>query len=580
MSLGWTKPGPDLQAQAVQLAKNSDVAIVYANLFESEGRDLPGIDLPDDQNNLIEAVAAANPNTIVVLNTGSAVTMPWLDHVKGVFEAWYPGQESGNAIAALLFGDVNPSGKLPVTFPASLAQVPAATPAQWPGVGGKVQYSEGLDVGYRWYDAKNITPLFPFGYGLSYTTFRFSNLHLSAPKLAEHGRIEVTAAVTNTGTRAGAEVAQLYLGDPASTGEPVNQLKGFQKVYLRPGQTKHVHFSVTAQDASTWNTLAHGWTLGAGTYAVRVGDSSRSLPLAGTFRVTRTVGPRYTTITAPAVVRPGSTVSVTTQFTNGATTPARHAVTTLTLPSGWTAHSTTPATFRVVAPGAVTTTAWQVTVPAQAPGGRATLSAATTYAGPGGQSPSVGTSDVDVAYADLAAAFDTVGVTDDANPTVGNFDGAGYSYSAQALASVGVTPAGAVKSRTTTFTWPDVPAGRPDDVTTAGQAIALSGSGSSLGLLGAGTNGTQTGPITVTYTDGTTSAATVTLADWYSNAPVAGCTLVVTTPYWNRPAGSTFPADHKVSLYAAEIPLDQGKQVAYVTLPSNPRLHFFAATVH
>lgn len=580
VNLGWVLPGSDLIIQAAALAAKSDVAVVYANDFESEGSDLANIDLPGDQNQLIEAVAAANPNTIVVLNTGSAVTMPWLDKVKGVFEAWYPGQQSGNAIAALLFGDVNPSGKLPVTFPKSLEQVPASTTAQWPGVNGKVQYSEGLNVGYRSYDAKNLTPLFPFGYGLSYTSFRFSKLHVDGQKLREKGRIQVHVDVTNTGRREGAEVAQLYLSDPATTGEPANQLKGFQKVHLKPGQTTHLHFDISAKDASYWNSDAQAWTLGAGTYTVHVGDSSRNLPLSDTFRVDRTTGPRGTNVTAPAVATPGSTLSVTTTFTNGATEPVRNAVTALTVPAGWTATAQTPASFALVAPGQTVSTTWSVTVPANAPGGVLTLTATTSYAGSDRLPPGTGSTTVNVAFANLAAAYNTVGVSDDADPAAGNLDGSGYSFSAQALASVGVTPGGTVTSGSTTFTWPDVPAGQPDTVTTAGQIIAMGGSGTSLSLLATGTNGTQSGPLTVTYTDGSTSTSTVTVADWYSNQAVPGCALVVTAPYWNRPAGSTFPRDHKVSLYAASIPLNPVKQVAYVTLPSNGRLHIFAGTVN
>ena len=575
VNLGWIEPGNDLISQAADLAAKSDVAIVYANDFESEGSDLDNIDLPGDQNALINAVADANPNTVVVLNTGSAVTMPWLDKVKAVFEAWYPGQESGNAIAALLFGDANPSGKLPVTFPRSLDQVPASTPAQWTGVNGKVQYSEGLGVGYRWYDTENLTPLFPFGYGLSYTTFRYSNLHLSAPTLAEHGRINATADVTNTGSRSGADVAQLYLSDPASTGEPAQQLKGFAKVSLQPGQTRQVSFPVTAQDASYSHAAAHGWTLAAGTYTVRVGDSSRSLPLSGTFQVTRTTGPQYTTVSAPSVALPGTTMNVTTTFTNDATVPVYSAATSLSVPAGWTAQPQGSTSFAVVQPGTSRTVNWTVGVPVNAAGGAATLTASTTFSGP--MSPAVGTAAVQVAYSELAAAFNTVGVSDDANPAVGNFDGSGYSYSAQALASVGVTPGNPVD--TTGFTWPDVPAGQPDVVTTAGQIVALHGAGSSLGFLGAGSNGAQSGPVTVTYQDGTTSTATLTFADWYNNAAVPGCTLVVTAPYWNRPTGSTLDPYHHVSVYAASLPLTAGKQIAYVTLPSNARLHIFAATV-
>jgi beta-glucosidase len=573
VTLGWLPPGQDLPGAAAALAAKSDVAVVYANDFESEGSDLADINLPADQNKLIDAVAAANPNTVVVLNTGSAVTMPWLAKVKGVFEAWYPGQESGNAIASLLFGDTAPSGKLPVTFPASLDQVPASTPQQWPGVDGKVQYSEGLDVGYRWYDKQNLAPLYPFGYGLSYTSFGFSNLKVDGSTLRENGRLQVSADVTNTGARPGSEVAQLYLSDPAATGEPANQLKGFQKVELQPHQTKRVQFELTAQDASYWSSDAHAWELGVGQYTVRVGDSSRNLPLSAGFRVDRTSGPRFTKVTAPAIATGGKMLSVTTAFTNGATEPVRDAVTGLSLPKGWAATPRTPASFRTVRPGQTVSTTWSVTAASAAAPGPANLAATTRYAG---GSTGAGSATVQVSYPSLAAAYTDVGVTDDANPAPGNLDGAGFSFSAQALASAGVNPGAPVKSGPATFTWPDVPAGQADTVTTAGQSITLPGSGSALSFLAAGTNGTQSGPVTVTYTDGTTSTSTLTVADWYANQAVDGCVLVATTPYWNRPAGSTYPHDQKVSLYAASVPLTAGKPVAFVSLPVAKQLHVFA----
>ncbi|GAA3433792.1 glycoside hydrolase family 3 C-terminal domain-containing protein [Kutzneria kofuensis] len=575
VNLGWAQPDQDLQGEAVALAAKSDVAIVYANDFETEGSDLGDIELPGTQNQLISAVAAANPNTIVVLNTGSAVTMPWLDKVKGVFEAWYPGQESGNAIARLLYGDVNPSGKLPVTFPTSLEQVPASTAAQWPGTGGQVQYSEGLNVGYRWYDAKDLTPAYPFGYGLSYTSFAFSHLHVDGSTLRENGKIRVSADVTNTGRRSGAEVAQLYLSAPASVGEPANQLKGFQKVELAPRQTRRVTFELSAQDASYWNTDAQEWTLGAGKYTVHIGDSSRNLPLSDSFRVDRTSGPRYTKVNAPASALGGGTLSVTTTFTNGATEDVRDAVSSLSVPDGWKATPKSPANFRVVRSGRSVSTTWSVTVPNDAKPGSATLKGSTRYRGSDRTSPGDGSATVQVAYQNLAAAYTDVGVSDDANPAAGNLDGSGYSYSAQALATVGVTPGATVGG----FTWPAVPAGQADTVTTAGQLVQLTGSGSTLSFLGTGTNGTQSGSVTVTYADGTTSTGTITFADWYSNAAVPGCTLVVTSPHWNRPAGSTLPADHPVSLYASSIPLTAGKQVASISLPSNARLHLFATNI-
>ncbi len=296
LRLGWRVPGrkaPERKVrlqQAVKLAAASDVAVVFAASFQTEGSDLTGIALPDGQNRLIQAVAAVNPNTIVVLNTGSAVTMPWLDDVKAVIEAWYPGQEDGHAIAAILFGDVNPSGKLPVTFPRRLADVPASTPAQWPGVDGRVEYSEGVKVGYRWYDAKGITPLFPFGFGLSYTTFAIGDIRVSPRQLAPSSSVHVSVAVTNTGQRAGADVVQLYVGDPASSGAPAKQLKAFRKVFIDPGQTRRVDFDVPARALATWDVDTHAWRVAPGTHRIMVGDSSAHLPARAEVRVSTHAG--------------------------------------------------------------------------------------------------------------------------------------------------------------------------------------------------------------------------------------------------------------------------------------------------
>ncbi len=315
--------------RAVALAKTVDVPIVFATYPQNEGSDNTSIDLPGQQNQLISSVAAANPKTIVVLHTGSAVTMPWLSQVSGVLEGWYSGQEVGNALAAILFGDVSPSGKLPVTFPASLADVPAHTTAQWPGANNQVQYSEGLDVGYRWYDAKNITPLFPFGYGLSYTSFSFSNLQVGA---LGSGGSTVTATVTNTGGRAGAEVAQLYVGDPASTGEPVHQLRGIQRVDLQPGQSQTVQFTVTAHDLAHWADSAGGWTTTAGTYQILVGDSSRNLPLSGSLNVA-------TTMKTMVAGQPSHAGTVTIANPHGMSSPAGAKV-SLPVKATTTAHGT------------------------------------------------------------------------------------------------------------------------------------------------------------------------------------------------------------------------------------------------
>lgn len=311
-------------SSAAAAAAAADVAVVFAGTSEGEGSDLSGISLSSADDNLISQVAAANPHTVVVLDTGSAVTMPWLPSVAGVLEAWYPGQEDGNAIAALLFGDVDPSGHLPVTFPASLSQVPASTTAQWPGTNGTVQYSEGLDVGYRHYDAQGLTPLFPFGYGLSYTSFAFSGLTVSA--LPRGGAATVSATVTNTGTRSGADVAQLYVTAPASAGEPPRRLQGFQRVELAAGASARVSFPLTEADLHHWNASSSGWTTDTGDYTVRVGDSSANLPLTGTLSVTADRLGHPLTLTSPGpqeglAGRPVS-LAVTAQDTTSGQTPA------------------------------------------------------------------------------------------------------------------------------------------------------------------------------------------------------------------------------------------------------------------
>jgi beta-glucosidase len=265
--------------EAVAAAQAATDAIIYVSDPEGEESDLTTLDLSSADETMIEDVAAVNPNTIVVINSGSPVVMPWINDVAGVFENWYGGGETGAAAAALIFGTVDPSGKLPVTFPASLSQVPAQTEAQWPGTSTGVDYSEGVDIGYRWYQSQNITPLFPFGYGLSYTNFSFSNLKVGA--FNADGDATVTATITNTGSVAGADVAQMYVGDPAGSQDPPEQLKGFQRVTLNPGQSATVSFPLTIHDLAAWSPTDNAWEAQAGTYSISVGDSSASLPLTG-----------------------------------------------------------------------------------------------------------------------------------------------------------------------------------------------------------------------------------------------------------------------------------------------------------
>jgi beta-glucosidase len=276
-------------ASAAALAKNSDVAIVFAYQWESEGMDLPNLSLPVKQDEIIEAVAAANPKTIVVLETGTAVTMPWIDKVGAVLEVWYAGSRGAEAVVNILSGDVNPSGKLPMTFPKSEADLPHPQLTQpGPGQTGEaavmktgepkptftMHYEEGLKVGYKWYDAEKKPVLFPFGHGLSYTTFAYSGLKVTPGK-----ETSVSFTVKNTGKRDGAEIAEVYAALPAGTDEPPKRLVGWSKVWLKAGESKEVSVNVDAKYLSIFDEAADGWKLVPGSYMFMVGGSSQELPL-------------------------------------------------------------------------------------------------------------------------------------------------------------------------------------------------------------------------------------------------------------------------------------------------------------
>ncbi|HEY5212700.1 MAG TPA: glycoside hydrolase family 3 C-terminal domain-containing protein [Acidobacteriaceae bacterium] len=277
--LFWVLPDhvdPPSLAPAVAAARSSDTAIVFVGTWAHEGFDATTLALPPSQDRLIEAVAAANPHTVVVLQSGIPTLMPWVNKVAAIVEAWFPGEEGGLAIADVLSGDINPSAKLPLTFPADDHQVPASTPEQYPGVDGTETYTEGLEVGYRWQNAQHQTPLFPFGFGLSYTSFGFSGLTY---KVQSDGTVDVSVKVRNQGTRDGADVVQLYLDYPSTAGEPPLQLRGFQKVQLRSGQAQLVHFQLDTRAFSVWSTQINNWQAISGDFGLAAGDSSRFLPL-------------------------------------------------------------------------------------------------------------------------------------------------------------------------------------------------------------------------------------------------------------------------------------------------------------
>jgi beta-glucosidase len=283
--------GADLNSAAAA-AKAADVAIVFAYQWESEGMDLDSLSLPENQDALIAKVAAANPHTIVVLETGTAVTMPWADQVSGIVEAWYGGSRGAEAIVRVLFGEVNPSGKLPMTFPKSEADLPHLTivkppfasttngePDAWKKIAAglpafQTTYDEGLKVGYKWYDAEHKPVLFPFGFGLSYTTYSYSDF-----KVTPGTPVHLSFKVTNTGTQGGAEVAEIYAALPPSAGEPPKRLIGWSKLQLDAGQSKDVALDIDPKFLSIFNVDKDAWQLVPGEYTFLAGGSSQSLPL-------------------------------------------------------------------------------------------------------------------------------------------------------------------------------------------------------------------------------------------------------------------------------------------------------------
>jgi beta-glucosidase len=268
---------------ATDAAAKADIAIVVVgryNKLESEGFDVKTMDLPAGQDELIAAVEKANPHTIVVLNTGDPVTMTkWVDTTPALLDMWYGGQEGGNALASILFGDANPSGKLPVSLPKKFEDSPAAK--NYPGQNLEVNYAEGIYVGYRYYDTKNVEPQFPFGFGLSYTKFEYSDLKLGTiERMGMSGIWEFSVKVRNTGSRAGAEVVQLYVHDGhAKIDRPTHELKAFNRVELKPGESQTVRFKLTNPAFEYWSPQTKEWTMGSGPFEVQVGASSRDIRL-------------------------------------------------------------------------------------------------------------------------------------------------------------------------------------------------------------------------------------------------------------------------------------------------------------
>ena len=291
---------PEMIAEAVEAARNAKVAVIFAGLpdsYESEGYDRTHMGMPPCQNTLIEAVAAANPNTVVVLHNGSPVEMPWVDKVAAVLEAYLGGQAVGIATVNVLFGDVNPCGRLPETFPKKLSDNPSYL--YYGGEGNEADYREGIFVGYRYYDKKDMEVLFPFGHGLSYTTFAYSNLRLSASEITDQDTLTATVTVKNTGLRAGKTVVQLYTGRKQSDAviRADRELKGFEKVELQPGEEKDVSFLLDKRSFAYWNDEIGDWHVESGRYNIEIGQSSRDLVLSAGVEIRSTVKiPTYYTM--------------------------------------------------------------------------------------------------------------------------------------------------------------------------------------------------------------------------------------------------------------------------------------------
>ncbi|MFW5809076.1 MAG: beta-glucosidase family protein [Halanaerobium sp.] len=282
---------PELTAEAKKLAEENDKLIVFVGLpdrYESEGYDRDKLEMPPNQNQLINELAEINENIVVVLSNGSPVTMPWLNRVKGVLEAYLTGEAAGGAAADILFGRVNPSGKLAETFPQKLSDNPSYL--FFPGEKDKVEYREGIFVGYRYYDSKEVEPLFPFGYGLSYTDFEYSDLKIEETEITDQQRVKLSLKVKNTGDVYGKEIVQLYIADPESTViKPEKELKEFDKVELEPGQEKIIEFELGKRAFAYYNTEIDDWYVESGEYEILIGSSSRDIRLKEQLKVEATV---------------------------------------------------------------------------------------------------------------------------------------------------------------------------------------------------------------------------------------------------------------------------------------------------
>ena len=688
-------------AQTLSDIKSADAVILFAGTdlsVATEGTDRTSLAMPGDYDSLIQQVAAVgNPNMVLAVQSDGPVT---IDNVQSDFPAivfsGYNGESQGTALADVLFGKQNPDGHLDFTWYKDDSQLPAMdnyglSPAETDGLGRTYMYFTG-------------SPTYPFGYGLSYSNFTYSNVHAD-PVADANGNEHVSMTVKNTGSVTGTTVAQLYASakiQQSGVTFPKEQLVGFQKTgELKPGQSQQITLTVPASSLEIWDPNSMKDVVYDGEYAFEVGASSSDIRATDEVKVTGSLKPVVQTVTvqpdradfqvgqtldltgenpwiqddttgtgsvsqgrnmsvtaddiveaadsdgsfadlatanvsyrssdprvaavsskglvtavgdgaatitvtvdgvsgstaivvghevsvsAPARSTAGGSASVTTTFTN--TAPAGGAAVhdvamNLDLPSGWSATASSPSSFSSVAAGQTASTTWAVAIPS-GQAGTFTLDADATV---GGAHDSTGHTQTDVPYASFQAAYNNAAITSDSNRGGANLDGAGASFSEQALASVGITRGAALVHDGLTFTWPDAAPSSPDNVVAAGQTIDISGSGSTLGFLGASTWGPVTGTGTVTYTDGTTQQYTIGFGDWANGTPPTGGDIAIRAPYGNQPGNQ--PGNQtgwQTTVDYFPVTLDPSKTVKWITQPEGnptpqggiPAIHVFAVSI-
>jgi beta-glucosidase-like glycosyl hydrolase len=681
-------------AQTQADIRSADLVIVFVGTdgaVAGEGNDRKTLAMPGNYDSLISQVhALGNPNTALVIQSDGPVKV---DDVQGDFPAilfsGYNGESQGTALADVLFGKQNPSGHLDFTWFKDDSQLPdmknyGLTPGQTGGLGRTYEYFTG-------------TPTYPFGYGLSYSSFKYSHVMADPKATTADGRVNVHFDVTNTGSTPGATVAQVYAATPFSVPGvelPKKRLVGFQKTdVLAPGQTQSIAVPVRLGDLAMWDEQQHRNVVYDGNYQFQVATSASDVVGSDTVAVTGAITPRVNYVTvqpdqveftpgqsldltgtnpwikddtgqaaqhvradgiveavnndesfvdlshahvtyassnpevatvsntgklttiaagtatisatvngvtgstpivvkqpftldAPSTAQPGTTLTATTTLPNPSSAPLTNVTMSLTAPNGWQVQAASPATFATVAPGQTVHTTWSITVPADVNPGSYDLSAQASFTDTAGQDSVSDATTASVPYPSWAAAVNNTGISDDAHPTAANLDGGGASYSAQALAAgtPSLTPGATVSHDGLTFTWPNAQPGTPDNVVASGQTVPLTGSGSTLGLLGAGDYGTASGTATITYTDGSTQSVPLSFADWWANAPTAGDDILTSVPYINQPTGRQ---NQRVSIYYASLPLAAGKTPQYLTLPDvsqgavtgQTAMHIFAVAI-